>query len=263
MLSYRLNILGGVLMAATSVVHAQAPEFPGAAESAAATRGLAPAQLAAIRVIGRNVLAAKKSAIEDTADAAQLSQLRSIVDKLIATDLDSMHSAPIMIQGGAIPEVSPARAAATERREAARTVAHALAGQLRQRGERLASLAQAGGAQSGGAPETLSAGLPIGNQRAQLFQRLTQKLDAALAANNLERIAQLHTLRDQLQAGSGQLVGAPLTRRSTPTMQAMLPTGETRIRAVSSTEAKLRAVPPVPGKPGVAIKPSTSGAQAK
>lgn len=256
MLSYRLNILGGVLLAATSVAHAQAPETQSTADAAAVAHGLAPAQIAAIRAIGRNVLAAKKSAVEDPADAEQLTKLRAAVESLIAVELDPKNRAPITIQGTASASQSPAHAAAATRRDTARTDARALAGQIRQRGELMASRAQ-----SGGESETKSAGLPVGGQRAQLFERMAQKLVAALAANDSDRVAQLHALRDQLQAGRGRLVDAPLT--PTPTLQATPSTSPTVIRPVNASEAKSRAVSAAPGKPDTAIRPRTPRAQAK
>lgn len=250
MLPYRLNILSGVLLAATSVAHAQAPEPQSTADAEAVAHGLAPAQIAAIRAIGRNVLAAKKSAVEDPADAEQLTKLRAAVESLIATEIDPKSRAPITIQGTASASQSPAHAAAATRRDNART----LAAQMRQRGELMASRAQSGG-------ETKSAGLPVGGQRAQLFERMAQKLDAALAANDSDRVVQLHALRDQLQAGQGRLVDAPLT--PTPTLQATPSTSATVIRPVTASEAKSRAVSAAPGKPDIAIRPSTPRAQAK
>lgn len=257
MLPYRLNILGGILLAATSVAHAQAPEPQPTADVAAVAHGLAPAQIAAIRAIGRNVLAAKKSAVEDPADAEQLSKLRAAVESLIAVELDPKNRAPLTVQGTASASQGPAQAAATARRDSARTDARALAGQMRQRGELLASRAQ-----SGVEAETKSAGLPVGSQRAQLFERMAQELDAALASNNPERVAQLHALRDQLQAGRGRLVDAPLTH-ATPTLQATPSTSPTVIRPVSTSEAKSRAVSAAPAKPDTAIRPRTSRAKAK
>lgn len=264
MLLYRLNILGlnifgGVLLAATSVAHAQAPEPQSTANAVATPHGLAPAQITAIRAIGRNVLAAKKSAVEDPADAAQLAKLRGMVESLIATDLDSTSQTPItlQIQGGQTPGPSPARVAATALRETTRIDARALAGQMRQRGELIASRAQ-----SGAASETNSAGLPIGGQRAQLFKSMAQKLETALAANTLDRVVQLHALRDQLQAGRGRLIDAPL-EHGTPTLQAMPSTSDTRIRPVSAAEVKFRAEQATPGMPGAPIKIRTPGVQAK
>lgn len=194
-------------------------------------RELAPAQLAAIRAIGRNVLTAKKSAVDDPADAEQLGRLRAVVNALAAAELETDKSAVITPQGGE----SPARALATDRRDAARADARALAAQLRERGGILASRAQAG--ESG----TTSAGLPVAAQRAQLFERLAQKLDAALAEAGPERTARLMELRDQLDASKGRLrEGRPL---GTPTLQAMPSTSPTPIRAVGASEAKPASTP--------------------
>ena len=257
-LAMTLVIVAPAVMAAPEPIKpepikAAADNTPG---DAAPVRELAPAQLTAIRAIGRNVLAAKKSAVEDPADAAQLSTLRAMVDTLIATDLALKAPIPITLQGGETPATSPARAAALTLRETTRTEARAFAVQMRQRSAQMAS-----GAQSAGASGTTSAGMPVANQRAQLFERMAQKLDTALAANNLDRVAQLHVLRDQLQAGRGKLVDAPLTH-GTPTLQAMPSTSETRIRPVTAAESKFRA-PQTPGKPGVTLKPRTPRAQAK
>lgn len=227
-------VLAAVLAAAPGLAHAAAGDAPNATAPA---RGLAPAQVAAIRAIGRNVLAAKKSAVDDPADAEQLGKLRAAVESLIASELDAKMQAPITAQGEEAPGLSPTRAAAIELRETARADARVLAGQLRQRAGLMASRAQ-----SGGASETKSAGLQMGSQRAQLFDRAAQKLDAALAANDSERVAQLHALRDQLQAGPGRLVDAPLTH-GTPTLQAMPSTSETPIRAVSASEEKPPSAP--------------------
>lgn len=242
------------LAAAPGLAKAPADDAPNAAAPA---RGLAPVQVAAIRAIGRNVLAAKKSAVEDPADAEQLGRLRATVDTLIATELDLKIRVPITAQGQASASQGQENAATVELRETARTDARAHAGQIRQRGELMASRAQ-----SGGDTETKSAGLPVGSQRAQLFERMAQKLDTALAANNPDRVAQLYALRDQLQAGPGRLADAPLTH-GTPTLQAMPSTSETPIRPVTASEAKSRAVPAAPGKPGIATRPRTSRAQAK
>ena len=77
-------------------------------------------------------------------------------------------------------------------------------------------------AQARGTPEadTRSAGLPIGEQRARLFERWASKLDAALSEGNKDRIGQLRELRDQLRATKGSLSETPVTH-GTPTLQAM------------------------------------------
>lgn len=198
-------------------------------------RELAPAQLAAIRAIGRNVLAAKKSATDDPADAEELGKLRAAVNALVAAEREADTSTAITLQGReAAPQ--PARKRAAERRDTARADAHALAAQMRERGGILASRAQAGD-QSG----TTSAGLPVAAQRAQLFERLADRLDAALADGDPARMARLTELRDQLDTRKGRLHEAP--RPSTPTLQAIPSTSKTPIRAVSASEAKPSSTP--------------------
>lgn len=191
----------------------RAAQAPGAAASEA--RALTPAQLSAIRGISRNVLAAKKSGQEDSADASQLASLRASLDALIAADLDPKNRAPITVQGQESNEQRKAREKFATLRDSARSDARALAAQLRSRSEIKA-------AQARSAPEanTRSAGLPIGEQRARLFERWASKLDAALADGNEDRAGQLRELRDQLRATKGSVSEAPVTH-GTPTLQAM------------------------------------------
>lgn len=199
-------------------------------------RELAPAQLSAIRAIGRNVLAAKKSAVDDPADAEQLGKLRAAVNTLVVAELDAGNRAAITVQNGEAPVLPQARRLAIERRDTARADGRALAEQVRRHGELLASRAHAG-VDSG----TTSAGLPVAGQRAQLFDRLAHKLDAALADGEPERLAKLIELQSQLAAGKGRLHEAPPI--ATPTLQAMPSTSAIPIRAVSASEAKPRSTP--------------------
>lgn len=251
---YRLNILACVLLAATPAAHAESLQPRNAA---AAVRGLAPAQISAIRAIGRSVLAAKQSAAEDPADAAQLARLRGAVDTLISADFDPGNTPPVTLQSEESASQRKARADSAQRRAAARTDALAVAGQMRQHG----ALLSASRAQAGNAAEVRSAGLPIGGQRAQLFARLAQKLDAALADGNPERAVQLRALHEQLQAGKGRLVDAPLTH-GTPTLQALPATGATPIRSVGTSAVSPQATPAIPHQPGIPKK-SKSAAQPK
>jgi hypothetical protein len=179
------------------------------------TRALSPTQIQAIRGISRNVLAAKKSGVEDDADVAQLASLRGSLDQLIAADLDPKNRAPITVQGQESGEQRKTRARVTNLRDTARSDARAVVAQMRQRGETKAARAR-------GTPEedTRSAGLPIGEQRARLFERWAQKLDAALADENVDRSTELHALRELLRATHGSLSDAPITH-GTPTLLAM------------------------------------------
>ena len=198
-------------------------------------RELAPAQLSAIRAIGRNVLAAKKSAVDDPADREQMSQLRAAVNTLVAAELDASNRASITAQNGEAP-VLPQAMLAAERRDTARADARVRAEQVRRHGDLLASRALAG-VNSG----TTSAGLPVAGQRAQLFERLAQKLDAALADGAPDRMAKLIELQSQLSPGKSRLHEAPPI--ATPTLQAMPSTSATPIRAVSASEAKPHSTP--------------------
>lgn len=183
--------------------------------SLTAARGLSPEQISAIRKVGRNVLAAKKSGEEDSADAAQLSSLRTSLDALITADLAPKNRAPITLEGPESIEQRKSLEKLAHLRDSTRNDARALAAQLRNRSEIKA-------AQARGTPEadTRSAGLPIGEQRARLFERWASKLDAALSEGNKDRIGQLRELRDQLRATKGSLSETPVTH-GTPTLQAM------------------------------------------
>jgi len=235
---YRIQLLAAVWVIAFSV-HAAPSGVVDNPEMS--VRELAPEQLTAIRAIGRNVLAAKKSAIDDPADAEQLGRLRAAVHALAAAELETDKAAVITPQGGEAPAHPAARALAAERRDAARADARALVAQLRERGGLLASRAQVGDASG-----STSAGLPMAEQRAHLFERWADKLDAALAETGPARTAQLMDLRNQLDARKGGLrEGRPL---GTPTLQAVPSTSPTPIRAVSAAEAK-PALAPVKAKP--------------
>jgi hypothetical protein len=176
---------------------------------------LNPVQITAIRGISRSVLAAKKSGADNGDDAAQLASLRSTVDALIAADLDAAKDAPITAQGLESNEQRKVREKVVSLRKAARTEASGLVKQLRLRSERKKAVAQ-------DSPEvdTRSAGLPVGGQRARMFEQWAQKLDAALADGNERRTVQLRELRVQLQAKQGGAIEAPYPR-GTPTLQAM------------------------------------------
>lgn len=231
----RFRILAAAWLIASSA-HAAPLDAQTEAEPNTVVRELAPAQLAAIRAIGRNVLAAKKSAADDPADAEQLGRLRAAVNALAAAELETDKSAVITPQGGASPAHPTARPLAADRRDAARADARARAEQVRRHGDLLASRALAG-VDSG----TTSAGLPVAGQRAQFFERLAQKLDAALAGSAPDRMARLIELQSQLAPGNARLHEAPPL--ATPTLQAMPSTSATPIRAVSASEVKPHSTP--------------------
>ncbi len=183
--------------------------------SPTAARGLSPEQISAIRKVGRNVLAAKKSGQEDGSDVAQLASLRASVEALIAADLSLESRAAISAQGQDDGENAKQGRMRADKQESARAQARALASQLRQRSELKA-------AQFRSSPDiqSRSAGLPIGEQRARLIERLARKLDVALADVGADRVSDLHELRQQLQPSLGRVSEASLTH-GTPTLQAM------------------------------------------
>ncbi len=205
-------------LAVLSAVSVHAAEIATSKAPVSATKevhALNPVQIAAIRGISRNVLAAKKSGAENGDDAAQLASLRSSVDALIAADLDAARDTPITVQGQESNEQRKVREKVVSLRQAARTEASGLVTQLRQRSERKKAVSQ-------DSPEAdaHSAGLPVGEQRARMFEQWAQKLDAALADGNDRRTVQLRELREQLQAKQSGVVEAPYPR-GTPTLQAM------------------------------------------
>ncbi|MBY6243617.1 hypothetical protein [Methylosinus sp. Sm6] len=208
------------LLAASSLsplAQAAEPSPSAATGDETAPRSLNPAQIAAVRAVGRNVLAAKASGAEDAAnvDVEQLARLRSTLDALIAADLDPNNRTPIAVQGQESSEQRASSERVAALRESARAEARALSAQLRSRSEREAADAQAASGEG-----ARSAGLPIGAQRARLFQHWSDELDAAAAEDGAGRIAQLQELRDRLRpAGSG--VSQTAATPATPTLQAM------------------------------------------
>lgn len=174
---------------------------------------LNPAQIAAIRGISRNVLAAKKSGADNGDDGAQLSSLRARLDQLIGFELEPMSHSSITPEGQGGEDQRKTREKKVAIREAARSEGRAMAAQLRRYGDLKASRAS-------GTPEADAAQMSIDEQRAQMFVRWAQKLDAALADGNENRSADLLALRDQLNSTNGR-VTVPQPIRSTPTLQAM------------------------------------------
>lgn len=204
-----------VLVMLATAAHAAEHHAPQqVAASAATPHALAPAQLNAIRAVGRGVLAAKKSGTEDATDAEQVARLRASLDRLIAADLDPRNRSPITVQGHESGEQRRARQAVVELRAAARADARALAARLHTHGQRQAARARTA------SEDTRSAGMRIGAQRARLFERWADQLDTALADGATDRLGRLRVLREQLRQTQGGLSDAPLTH-GTPTLQAM------------------------------------------
>jgi hypothetical protein len=178
-------------------------------------RGLRSSELMAIRRISQHVLAAKKSGVEDGDDAAQLAALRAGVDQLIAAEVEAEDQSHITNQVKDAELPSGRKEKAISLRNTARSNLRAVTEQLRNRNAQRVALAR-----RGAQDDKFSGGLPIGAQRARLFERLTQKLDAALADGSATRQGQLLALRDQLHGAQDSVGDAPLTH-DTPTLQAM------------------------------------------
>jgi hypothetical protein len=202
-----------LVLAAFSAARADEGESPPIAREAVA-RQLSPAKLNAVRAVGRNLLAAKKSDADDAGDAVRLMQLRNNVERLLAAELALDARTPITVQGSASKPPSESRTAALRSRDTARGDARGLVQQLRQRAGVLGASSEGRGA------EATSAGFPIGAQRARLFRRWADVLDAALAADATDRTRALAELRRQLRGRLGDLSDAPLAH-GTPTLQAM------------------------------------------
>ena len=228
MLLLRMNLLTAVLLATTAYAAERplpqstpAPAAPGAVM----TRPLAPAEINAIRVMGRNVLAAKKkgnSDAEESADAEQLARMRASLDQLIAVDF-IQNSSPITLQGQENAEQTQSRAALAEQRATARVNAHATVDEMRSRGVLMAARAQA--SLQADTSSDGSAGFPMRKQRAELFERLAQKIDAAMTDDSPEGRNRIRELRRQLDATSSTRVGrngmSDALPIGTPTLQAM------------------------------------------
>lgn len=214
LLTMLLSVAG--LSALPALAEERAPQTSATATVAAAVtkpvRGLSPARISAIRGIGRSVLVAKKSGQEDLEDTAQLTSLRASVDALLSTDT---QPALITVANEESSEQRRVRDKVTRLRETARGDARAVAVQLRNHSERIAARVHSQDEEG-----TRSAGMPIGEQRAHLFERWASKLDAALAADGGERLSKLNELHQQLKATDGRVSEVPLTR-GTPTLQAM------------------------------------------
>ena len=215
-----------VAAAMVTVGVAQAQAVRGAVAQAgvaqAAPQGLNAGQLSAIRLVGRQVLAAKHSAEQDDgSDTAQLARLRSALDKLIAAELDPANRTPITVQGQESTDQRSRRERTLGLRDAARADAKAVTSQLRSRGELVRSRARGSDRE-----DVRSAGMPVGEQRAELFERWSRKLDAAIEGSPAARAGKLRELRQELQATKGLkgtqggLSEAPLSH-GTPTLQAM------------------------------------------
>lgn len=199
-----------VMMAVGAPVFAQPVQKP----EAAAPRSLAPVQLDAIRAIGRNVLAAKHRAVDDPADADLLETLRADVDRLAAES--ARPPRPSITVQGQKKTPSPGKAlgkSLTAPPQPDRAATRALVERLQRRA---ATLEEARVRATAGAETRLAAR----SQRARLFKRWAEQLDAALAADAGDRVARLRALQSRLARDQRGLTDTPRAH-TTPTLQAM------------------------------------------
>lgn len=177
---------------------------------------LSSEQIAAIRIVGRNVLTARKSGRDagagDAADRAQLDGLRAQIDRLIDADLTSFE--PISLAGRDAAEQRRAAQESAARATSAHAEGRALAAQLRnQSAQRAARAARDPKA------DVRSGGFAFGEQRARQFGRWAEELDAALATEEgPRRTARLMALREQLRSTPRAY---DLPARNTPTIQSL------------------------------------------
>lgn len=217
----RSNLLEKLLpLAIVSVMPAYAadrvmPQDNRAIQHESAMRELSPVQINAIRLVGRHILTAKKSGQEDATDNAELLNLRAKVDDLIATDIQLNVQQSITPQGQQNNEPRSLGKRNLATRDNALTSARTLSNKMRSHATSRMALADQADELS-----SKSAGLPIGKQRAEMFGKWADKLDAALADDGSGRLTKLQALRTQLQSTDGKISAAP-TNRGTPTLQAM------------------------------------------
>lgn len=221
----KLLFLSGFVVISAHAGDNTTPQNNDFSQEAATPHALSPTQISVIRMVGRNILAAKKSGQEDGSDKAQLDNLKNTVDQLISVQINSQSViTPVSEQAAQTQDrqqTSKLNKRDSEARDTAFTHAKDFSKKLRQQNEsRMALTAQS--------PEleAHSAGLPVGTQRAAMFQKWADKLDDALAQDDHTRMTKLIGLRMQLQSVDGQVSEAPYNR-GTPTLQAM-PSGYTK-----------------------------------
>lgn len=215
--------LGIFWLSAAAVVpaNAQGADVGAASNLRSVSQGLNPGQLNAIRAVGRNVLAAKHSAssADEVDDLAQVNRLRSLLDKLLASEFDPANMIVAAEQEREPNDQRGRREKLAGARASIRLEARDLAMQFRRKAERRT-------AHTDSAFASTSAGMPIGQQRAVLFERWSQQLNDALAAEGPIKVEKLRELRQALRptvglnGPRGGLTDGPLTY-GTPTLQAM------------------------------------------
>lgn len=204
--------LTSLALLAASGAGAQSPVGSKAAQQGM-TSPLSPAQLNAVRTVGRNVLTAKvgkADAASDAADLDQLASLRAVVDRLVAAEFALRHPPVLALQG---VTAAQAAGAADASLSTARASASRLAADLRNRVDALTAAV----AQSDTGADPAAAAMRV--QRARLFERWAGRLEAVLEDRTPDRLARLRELQAYLAGTRSGLRSA--SPRATPTLQAM------------------------------------------
>ncbi|PKM36434.1 MAG: hypothetical protein CVV06_11105 [Gammaproteobacteria bacterium HGW-Gammaproteobacteria-10] len=178
------------------------------------SHALPPEKLDAIRLIGRNVLQAKNIAKQESSDKAQLNQLRSTLEKLIAVETPISRTGVLSLFNKATATPGTQQIVVPSARKADHTQAWDEISKLRQKAGQLHRQKN-----KPAKAEIYSSGFPIGEQHGRLYDELADKLETILNSNSTDRVAQLSALRDRLNTKKQAAVSASLTPE-TPTAQA-------------------------------------------
>lgn len=195
---------------------------------------LPPEKLETIRLIGRNVLQAKNIAKQESSDKAQLNQLRSTLEKLIAVETPISRTGVLSLSNKATATPGTQQIVVPSARKADHTQAWDEISKLRQKAGQLHRQKN-----KPAKAEIYSSGFPIGEQHGRLYDELADKLETILNSNSTDRVAQLSALRDRLNTKKQAAVSASLTPE-TPTAQASpwkdpeAPTPKTQRKSKSS-----------------------------
>jgi len=179
-------------------------------------RSLSPVQMNVIRSVGRHILTAKRHSQDGLADNEQLAILREGIDRLISAEGSLSAQSVITSQVHGNNEQLTTRTQNKLSRDMALNQAKQLSQQLRSHHQLAKTMLE----EQPTAEKTLSAGLPIGKQRAEMFEKWADKLDAALADDEGERLTKLQMLKAQIQSADANKLIAPI-EHGAPTLQAM------------------------------------------
>lgn len=218
----RLNALRACLTAILfSTVHVDAadriaPLDNRTHQNESVLHALSPVQMNVIRSVGRHILTAKRHSQEGVADNEQLAILREGVDRLISAEGSLSAQSVITLNAQDKNEQVATRNQNKLSRDTALNQAKQIGQQLRSHHQFAKKMLE----DQPTAEHTLSAGLPIGKQRAEMFEKWADKLDAALADDEGERLTKLQMLKAQLQSADANQLIAPI-EHGAPTLQAM------------------------------------------